>query len=497
MRIKFLISISIFLILYHSIGYSQPDCETDPPLPPILKSVSIQISTGFTILKWNLSPSAGIAAYIVYKSESGGAIRVDTIWDPSATTYTVTNTASKYSSVTYVVASLRLPRCTSIFSNEISSVFEKVATDTCRKEIKLTWNKYTPFPLNITAYSIMGSVNGGSFNELALTDPDKNSAIINDFITNADYCIYIRANMEDGTAVNSNKECFSTKMQRPPQWINANFATITEDKKISVSFTVDPQSEIKSFTIERKTGINGIWTESARVSSLNGLVDYIDNQTDINLINSYRLIALNYCMLRSTISNTASNIVLHLEKNMDDILLSWNKYLMWKGEVSDYKVYINYGAGYTEYITIQPSDSSLKIKYRDIMNYVSAGEICFYISASEKNNPYGIAGISNSTKVCTSPTELITVPNVFTPGNDLKNDLFKPVLSFTPKDYKLIITDRQGKVLFESDDFNESWDGNSGSLQQPQSVCLWFLRVTTPSGENLNRTGTVTIIRNR
>jgi gliding motility-associated-like protein len=470
MRIKVLIIISILLIVCRINGFSQPDCETDPPLPPLLKSVSIDTETGFTVLKWNLSQSVGIAGYLVYKSTSA-AFPIDTIWDPAATTYTVTNTASKYSSVKYVVASMRLPRCTSVFSNEITSVFETVATDTCRKEIKLTWNNYSPFPVNITGYSIMGSLNGGVFNELALTSADKTNATLTDFVTGVNYCFYIRTNLEDGSTVSSNKECLLTRMERPPKWINADYATFTDDNKISVSFTVDPQSEIKSFILERKTGESGLWTETARMQSVNGVVAYTDSQADVNLVNQYRLVSLNYCNLRATISNTASNIVLRLVRDMDDLLLSWNKYRLWNGEVSDYKVFINFGTGFQENRSVSMSDSTLKISYRDIMNYVTTGEICFYISALEKNNPYNISGVSNSLNACTSPTEVITVPNVFTPGNDLKNDLFKPVLSFTPKDYKLIITDRQGKVLFESDDFSESWDGSSGSLQQPHRHC--------------------------
>ena len=76
-------------------------------------------------------------------------------------------------------------------------------------------------------------------------------------------------------------------------------------------------------------------------------------------------------------------------------------------------------------------------------------------SASEISNPYGISGESISSEICTYPTEIITVPNVFTPNNDLENDLFKPVLSFTPLDYHLIISDRHSKVLFETRDFHD------------------------------------------
>ena len=91
--------------------------------------------------------------------------------------------------------------------------------------------------------------------------------------------------------------------------------------------------------------------------------------------------------------------------------------------------------------------------------------------------------------------EKITVPNVFTPNNDLDNDLFKPVLSFTPKDYHLIISDRHGVTLFETRDFLEAWDGTKNGSPQPEGVCLWFLKVTTPSGKSISKTGTVTIIK--
>jgi gliding motility-associated-like protein len=127
---------------------------------------------------------------------------------------------------------------------------------------------------------------------------------------------------------------------------------------------------------------------------------------------------------------------------------------------------------------------------------VTSDRVCFYIDASESSNPYGISGESRSSEVCTNPTEVITVPNVFTPNNDLKNDLFKPVLSFTPLDYHLIITDTHSKVLFETRDFMAEWDGTLNGSPEPQGVCLWYLKLTTPSGKKISRTGTLTIIRN-
>ncbi len=52
----------------------------------------------------------------------------------------------------------------------------------------------------------------------------------------------------------SNKSCLSTKMQRPPDWINADYATVNAENKIYLSFTVDPDSEINILVSERRTG---------------------------------------------------------------------------------------------------------------------------------------------------------------------------------------------------------------------------------------------------
>jgi hypothetical protein len=69
------------------------------------------------------------------------------------------------------------------------------------------------------------------------------------------------------------------------------------------------------------------------------------------------------------------------------------------------------------------------------------------------------------------------------------------VLSFTPNDYHLIISDRQGTVVFESRDYLQEWDGSRNGNAQTQGVYLWILKVTTPTGRKISRTGTITIIK--
>jgi gliding motility-associated-like protein len=493
--------ITVILSLSSYIAYSQINCTV--PLAPVLNYVSVEPETGNTILDWTLSQSTDIAAYILYTYEDGDGMAFDTIWDPAVHNFTINNTASKYSSFSYVVAAYRLPvipgmdGCPSPLSNVLTTIFAQSVIDTCNKKIVLSWNRYPSFPHPVTDYSILLSVNGESFIEIDKVNPDLDNFILNDFTVDEDYCFVIRANLEGGLFSTSNKTCLLTKMQRAPQWINADDANVTEENEVSLSFTIDPMTEIFHYSLERRTGYEGNFQEIAQPVSANGSVLFTDNKADINTVNFYRLSALNNCNIPVTYSNLSSNMVLVLERIGNDLNLSWNSYKEWNGTIFSYRLFINTGNGFEERAVLQPSDTVITLGYNELMYQVTGNEICFYILASEISNPNGINGQSLSSHVCTVPTEIVTVPNVFTPNNDLVNDFFRPVLSFTPVDYHLIISDRRGNTLFETRDYTAEWDGSHNGNNHPESVCLWFLKVVTPSGKSISKTGTVTIINKR
>ncbi len=135
--------------------------------------------------------------------------------------------------------------------------------------------------------------------------------------------------------------------------------------------------------------------------------------------------------------------------------------------------------------------------YSSLMYEASQPEICFMIRDVEASNPYGKNGETRSQIACIPVTEKVTVPNIFTPDNNSVNDLFRPVLSFTPISFRLVITDMKRREIFETTDFLESWDGTRSGVPQPEGVYLWILNARTPSGRELVRTGTVTIVHNR
>lgn len=471
--------------------------DGEPPASPMLSLVSVDYLTGNTRLTWVPGGSPDVSGYVIYLYSNSEGHAIDTIYDPTATDYTRTGAGSSYFSESFVVSALDSSGNVSPLSNDLRTIYTLALADSCNNKIEVTWNQYMSSPRQVLNYSVLVSVNGATYTETAQVSADQSSFTINDFIKDVEYCIVIRANLEGGVYSGSNRSCIETNMQNPPRWINANYATITPEDEIKVSFTADPESEIKRYVIERKTGSSGSFEMVANISTENNNLEYIDTQADIGEVHHYRVAAVNNCGLPVIYSNIAANIVASIERKGNDILLRWNHYRKWEGYVDFYLVYASTGGALEERATVLPVDSVYAMNYNEFMHEVSGDKVCFMIEAHEASNPYGINGISRSSLVCTPVTELITVPNLFTPDNNGVNDLFRPVLSFTPVDYLLTITDMKRRTLFESRDHNSEWDGTYKGSTQSEGVYLWFLKVVTPSGKNISKRGTVTIVYNR
>lgn len=53
----------------------------------------------------------------------------------------------------------------------------------------------------------------------------------------------------------------------------------------------------------------------------------------------------------------------------------------------------------------------------------------------------------------------VFIPNAFTPNDDGRNDLYGPVTSQSLLEFKFWIYDREGSLVFRSNDINDKWDG--------------------------------------
>lgn len=86
-------------------------------------------------------------------------------------------------------------------------------------------------------------------------------------------------------------------------------------------------------------------------------------------------------------------------------------------------------------------------------------------------------------------------PNVFTPSQE-SNNRFE-LSSVGIAEGVLEIYDRQGNLLYHTDDYRQGWDGKCGGRPMPQAAYVWLLRYNTTYFPNRwqTRVGTVTLVR--
>jgi len=485
----------IFLSFFSSWVYSQVD--NDPPVTPVLNLVTIQPSTGKPELFWSKSPSPDLAGYVLYYFRNGEGHAFDTLRDINATSYVNAGSAAQFLIESYVIAAIDTAGNISPLSNALNTIFPKIQADSCNSLINISWNGYPSAPKNVTGYAIQVSKNGGPWSDADTVDASALTYDVTGIKPAVTYCVAVRALLAGGAEALSVSKCRQVQMERAPDWINADYATVDDNNNISLSFTIDPLSEINTYWVNRKRLSDNDIVSITNAEHVSNKVTYTDIPAKTTERYVYWLTAINKCGIPSAYSNNAGNILLSISPSDDLLKLQWFGYTNWNGGVDKYRLFMNTGNGYSVKSVFSSSDTVCTIDYHDIMYQVTDTSVCFYIESDEITNQYGISGVSRSNSVCTGGIERITVPNAFTPDNDNINDLFRPVLSFTPVEYQLIITDSQNNRLFESSDPLQSWDGTKGGSPLPRDVYLWFLKAKTPSGRIISRTGTISIVKTR
>ena len=92
----------------------------------------------------------------------------------------------------------------------------------------------------------------------------------------------------------------------------------------------------------------------------------------------------------------------------------------------------------------------------------------------------------------------VFVPNAFTPNGDGINDLFSPKgVGISTDDFKLMIFDRWGDLIFETSELNLGWDGraNGGKYIAQRDVYVWKLHTKDYFENRYENIGHITLVR--
>ena len=133
--------------------------------------------------------------------------------------------------------------------------------------------------------------------------------------------------------------------------------------------------------------------------------------------------------------------------------------------------------------TFESSAGPVNHKYYKRGNY----NVCLNVTTIE-----GCADISCENLIVENE-ETIYIPSSFSPNGDGKNDFFK--IYFTGLlELEIIIYDRWGVKLFESNTLDGSWDGSYNGEPVLQDIYVYKLTAKGLINDHIERTGKITVI---
>ena len=115
-----------------------------------------------------------------------------------------------------------------------------------------------------------------------------------------------------------------------------------------------------------------------------------------------------------------------------------------------------------------------------------------------KVQAYNIAGCYDSAFInikvyATQPT--VFIPTAFTPNNDGRNDILRPIAVGMKNIQYFQVYNRWGQLLFSTQENGRGWDGRINGQLQSNNTYVWVVKAIDFSGALYFRKGTVTLIR--
>lgn len=139
-------------------------------------------------------------------------------------------------------------------------------------------------------------------------------------------------------------------------------------------------------------------------------------------------------------------------------------------------------------------DGSTPLRYtsantNEVHTYSDGGN--YTVTLVVKNN--GPCFDTLSRDLCVSEIPFF-IADIFSPNGDGMNDILY-VRSSEAEKLEFLVFDRWGKLLFESDDVNQGWDGTYKGRKAEEGVYFYSVKMTLISGEEVLEKGDITLIR--
>lgn len=202
----------------------------------------------------------------------------------------------------------------------------------------------------------------------------------------------------------------------------------------------------------------------------------------------YRFSYTDACENESALSEPVCAIYLYnTAREPDGLSLEWNEYTGYANGVRSYVL--------SKY---DPEGNLISNTSVGLQTSINLGEQ----TIAESGNWYSITANPNEDYLKESSSNMFKFeivmkgyfPNAFTPNGDGQNDFFKVEGKFVEK-CRIIIFNRWGQQIYESNEDEQGWDGSAKGQAAPHGTYIYRAQVETKDGAQQTHQGTVFLIR--
>lgn len=464
----------------------------------------ITVNRNVVIMNWQPSTSSQTFAYQLYYIDGSGAHQLDTVKGLNTVIFTDSFLNPNTQSVTFSIAAIDSCGTKGLFNNSTPqhTIFLQSAVDRCNQSINLNWNAYANWPGGVNSYQIFVKLNHDTFKVAKTLTPLELSTLLNGYKDGDTVQIYVQANEGGLNKVlsKSNLITIIINVVQPPTFTLFQTCTIENNSQVKLEFIADAMADIKTYAIYRSTDsinyslINEINVTLPITSTAN---TFIDNTPNIQQqIFYYKIFSIDSCD-RSHFGSTTNTILLKGDIATDNTVnLHWNKFKIDTTHAYNYIVLRSDNNWQTfKYVGSRLSSDTmiwadgLRELYssKDSFEYKIMAEYRFTKPLLKYYN------ISYSNDLVIHPNSEIFIPNTIFPKG--KNNVFKPIITFPDiLNYNLIVFNRLGEKIFNSDSYNTGWDGTFSGSEVPQGNYTYQITFEKPDGKKFVKQGNCVVI---
>ena len=482
--------------------------DRTPPATPVYDSITVDGTSQKVVMGWEPSTSLDTEGYLVLywtKSPPSYSIR-DTVWGINNTSFTESlaaiDPALTWEQFTVTAFdSCRHPSAnTSAAADDQRTMNLNYTLNTCENTVALSWTPYINW-LDLDSYEILVSVNGGSFKKEASVSSTDTIYTYKRTNNLASYCYKIKAvNTLKTRSSTSNSQCVSASSVVVPAMQYFKKISVQNNRDVYIESLTDATLPVSQYVLYRSLEELDNFFEVARIPFDNSsIIEMNDLNANVDQTSYYYRIGVeDTCGNLMFLSDPASSIFLKgvMDESTLEVELSWNEYLGWQSvssSVEEYAVNLITDGYKTQVGSVAKGVTNFSFLLED--EITEGANFCFEIEAREASgNKFSQRDTVFSNQVCFTENLKVFVPNAFRPNG--ANPVFLPVLSFGDvSTYHIIIYDKWGGKVFETDNINEGWNGTVNGKLAEFGAYVYHLEVANFTGANYIKGGTFVLLR--